>query len=149
MRYEQGQIIYFTPFYFKNGNTAKNKYFIVLKNYRGKTILASLPTRRDNIPTKDTPDHGCVELPEINLNCFVFSPEIEITTNHKHFDFPTHIYGHQLDTFSLDILDETYNIETVDYEVWGVMKPKLFKSLVDCLKNSHTVKRKYKRLLSE
>jgi len=29
---EEGNIIYFDPFYFKNGNTAKRKYFIVLKN---------------------------------------------------------------------------------------------------------------------
>ena len=26
----EGVIFYFTPFYFKNGNTAKQKYFVVL-----------------------------------------------------------------------------------------------------------------------
>jgi hypothetical protein len=26
---EEGNIIYFDPFYFKNGNTAKPKYFLV------------------------------------------------------------------------------------------------------------------------
>lgn len=44
---EEGNIIYFTPFYFKNGkSTAKPKYFIVLKaNVDNKGVLASLPTR--------------------------------------------------------------------------------------------------------
>lgn len=53
--FEEGNIIYFDPFYFKNGNTAKSKYFIVLKNVKdSNTILASLPTRRDSIPEKET-----------------------------------------------------------------------------------------------
>ena len=31
------------------------------------------------IPEKEEIDNGCIELPSINLNCFVFSNEIEIT----------------------------------------------------------------------
>ncbi len=147
--YKAGQIIYFTPFYFKNGKSApKNKYFIVLKNEKGNSILASLPTRRDNIPARDTPEQGCVELPEINLNCFVFSPDVAVTIDEKQFDFPTHVYGHQLDTFSVEQLDELYKIEGADYEIWGAMKPKLFTELINCLKHSKMVKRKYKRLLN-
>jgi hypothetical protein len=48
--FEEGNIIYFDPFYFKNGNTAKPKYFVVLKNFNKNSILASLPTRKDTIP---------------------------------------------------------------------------------------------------
>lgn len=147
--YEEANIIYFTPFYFKNGNTAKDKYFIVLKNIEEKFILASLPTRRDSIPDKDTIKNGCVELPDINLNCFVISEDIEVTTSNKTFDFPTYIYGHQLDSYDLNLLDELYKIEEVDFIVWGKMKENLFQNLIDCLKSSSAVKRKYKRLLSQ
>ena len=50
--FETGTIIYFAPFYFKNGNTAKPKYFVVLKNIENKSVIASLPTRKDSIPQK-------------------------------------------------------------------------------------------------
>lgn len=147
--YREGQIIYFTPFYFKNGNPAKDKYFVVLKNNGSKGILAGLPTRRDNIPAANTPKHGCVELPRINLNCFVISPDIEVTESGNYFDFPTHLYGHQLDIHEIEQLEENYKIEGSDYEIWGQMKSTLFEELKDCLKNSKIVKRKYKRLLSK
>ena len=29
--YNAGNILYFTPFYFKNGSTAKPKYFVILE----------------------------------------------------------------------------------------------------------------------
>jgi len=145
--YKEGNILYFTPFYFKNGNTAKEKYFVILKNLKGRSVLASLPTRRDNIPEKDTIENGCVELPNINLNCFVISKDVEVTTCHKKFDFPTHIYGHQLDTYELNFLNNIYKIEEVDYVIWGRMKEDLFQQLISCLKSSAMVKRKFKRLL--
>lgn len=146
--FQEGNIIYFDPFYFKNGNTAKPKYFIVLKNQNGKNILASLPTRKDSIPQKDEVNNGCVELPSINLNCFVISKNTEVTDCGKYFDFKTHIYGHQIDDYEISFLEEIYPIENIDYEIWGKMKEHLFTSLIDCLKNSKSVKRKYKKILS-
>lgn len=147
--YEKGSIIYFTPFYFKNGNSAKNKYFIVLKNIDQQFVVASLPTRKDHIPAKDTIVHGCVELSDINFNCFVIAKNTPVTTCSKSFDFPTHIYGHQLDTFDLESMNDIYKVEEVDYEILGVMKKELFEELNGCLKNSKAVKRKFKRLLSQ
>ena len=90
-----------------------------------------------------------MELPDINLNCFVISEDIEVTTSNKTFNFPTHIYGHQLDSYDLKLMDELYKIEEVDFIVWGKMKENLYQSLIDCLKSSSAVKRKYKRLLSQ
>ena len=74
--YQEGNIVYFDPFYFKNGNTAKPKYFIILKCIEKYNLVASLPTRKDSIPSTETVNHGCVELPNINLNCFVIYLEI-------------------------------------------------------------------------
>lgn len=145
--FEEGNIVYFDPFYFKNGNTAKPKYFVVLKNFKNINIVASLPTRKDAVPDNQTKDFGCVELPDINLNCFVFSNFTEITECGKKFDFPTFIYGHQIDEYEINILNQIYPNEGSDYIIWGKMKQELFKQLLDCFKNSKSVKRKYKNIL--
>ncbi|TDX84540.1 hypothetical protein [Epilithonimonas xixisoli] len=145
--FEEGNIIYFDPFYFKNGNPAKPKYFVVLKNDGYQNIVASLPTRTDSIPQKDTIESGCVEIPSINLNCFVFAPSQIITNCNKFFDFPTHLYGHQIDDYTIESLQELYPNEGTDYSLWGKMKSNLFEELINCFKNSKSVKRKYKKLL--
>lgn len=144
--YSEGNIIYFSPFYFKNGNTAKEKYFVVLKNSTNKTILASLPTRKDYIPNKDVIENGCIELPEINMNCFVISPNIEITECGKHFDFKTHLYGYEINEYDTKLMLEIYQIEGTDYIIWGKMKKEIFSSMLSCFKNSQSVKRKFKPL---
>src|SRR5690554_8158991 len=91
-----GQIIYFTPFYFKNGRSApKPKYFIVLKKANDKSILASLPTRKDSVPNYITSEGitGCFEHKDISFNSFRFDTKTIITKNGKCFDFPTFAYG--------------------------------------------------------
>jgi hypothetical protein len=147
--YKAGNILYFTPFYFKNGNKAKPKYFVILKEIDGESILASLPTRKDSIPENEVIERGCVELPDINLNCFVFSPEIEVTKCNKFFDFKTHIYGYQIDSYKIEDLNDIYRIEETDYVIFGEMKDEIFSQLIDCLKDSKAVKRKFIRLLNE
>ena len=145
--YKEGNILYFNPFFFKNGNTAKPKYFVVLKVVGGNTILASLPTRKDSIPEKEVIKSGCIEVPEINLNCFVFSADETVTICNKHFDFTTYIYGHQLDSYELVSMEDIYRNEGVDYELFGVMRPDIFRRLILCLKKSKSIKRKYARML--
>lgn len=147
--FEEGTIIYFDPFYFKNGNTAKPKYFVVLKNQDQINVIASLPTRSDSIPTKNEIESGCLELPEIYLNCFVISATQEVTDCGKSFDFKTHIYGHQLDIYEVEFLKEIYPIENTDYEIWGKMRNDLFMELLNCLRNSRAVKRKFKKILDQ
>lgn len=146
--FSEGIIISFDPFYFKNGNTAKPKYFVVLKNVDGLSILASLPTRKDSIPENEEIENGCVELSSINLNCFVISNKIEVTECGKTFDFKTHIYGHQIDAYEVKLLKEIYPLENTDYVIFGKMKRHLFLSLIDCFKSSKAVKRKYKKILN-
>ncbi len=145
--FDERTIVYFDPFYFKNGNTAKPKYFVVLKNLNHKNILASLPTRKDAVPIKEEKENGCIENPLINFNCFVFSNKIEVTECGKNFDFKTHIYGHQIDDYEVSLLKEIYPIKDTDYFIWGKMKKELFNDLIECLKNSKSVKRKYKKIL--
>lgn len=145
--YSEGNIIYFDPFYFKNGNKSKEKYFVVLKTTEDKTILASLPTRKDSIPDKDVIENGCIELPDINMNCFVISPNIEVTECGKHFDFKTHLYGYEIDSYETKLMLEIYQVEGSDYVIWGKMKNDIFSSMILCFRNSQSVKRKFKYLL--
>ena len=60
--------IRFDPFYFKNGNTAKPKYFLVIKHTKINTIIASLPTRKDTIPDNETIEKGCIDLSDYTNN---------------------------------------------------------------------------------
>lgn len=144
----EGSILYFTPFYFKNGQSApKNKYFVILKNINERSIIASLPTRKDHIPSHLMVEYGCIECSEINLNCFVFSPDIKVTECGKKFDFVTHLYGAFIDDYEIDLLKDLYPNEGSNYVVWGQMRAELFSDLLRCFKNSKAVKRKYKKLL--
>lgn len=145
--FEERNLIYFDPFYFKNGNTAKPKYFVVLKRLGNKSVLASLPTRKDNIPSTNIAESGCIELPDINLNCFVLPNNIEVTDCGKSFTFKTYLYGHQIDEYDIDLLQDIYPNEGSDYEILGKIKLDLFAALIDCFKNSKSVKRKYRKLL--
>lgn len=145
--FEERTIIYFDPFYFKNGNTAKAKYFVILKKIDGKNIIASLPTRKDYIPEKELIKDGCIEVADINLNCFVISNTTIVTDCGKIFDFPTHLYGHQIDEYEIDLMNEIYPLEGTDYFIWGKMRSAIFQDLINCFKNSKSTKRKYKKLL--
>lgn len=145
--YQEGNIIYFDPFYFKNGNEAKPKYFVVIKSLANLNLIAVLPTRKDSIPSDKVVNNGCIDLPNINLNCFVISKEVIVTDCGKKFDFTTHLYGHQLDDYLIDSLNEIYTNEETDYIIWGKMKDELFSNLITCFKNSKSVKRKYRKLL--
>lgn len=124
--FQEGFILYFDPFYFKNGNPAKPKYGLVLKNMKNQSIILSLPTRKDFIPStfQLISESECIELPEINQNCFFISKLKEVTESGKKFDFNTFLYGHQLDIY--DNLDELYPIEGIHYTVWGKVKEEMF-----------------------
>jgi hypothetical protein len=148
--YSPGKILYFDPFYFKNGNTAKPKYFIVLHNDHSHAVLACLPTRKDHVPSNITLTHGCINADELNFNCYHFQAGVQIATNSDFsFSEPTFVYGSQVDTYELSLLQETYQVEGVEYEIVGTMKKDEFKKLIECFVNSASVKRKFKGVLQK
>lgn len=145
--YTEGNILYFKPFYFKNGNTPKNKYFVVLKVTEQSLLVASLPSSQDHIPAHIVQKTGCIEIPDCNINCFIFLPDEPVTTCNKPFPLPTYIYGSQLDFYELAEMQNTYPLEGVHYELFGKMRPDLFHKLLYCLKHSNSVRLKFTRLL--
>lgn len=75
MIFEEGSVLYFRPFIFPDGGTPKQKYFLVPRVLEENILLASLPTSQDHIPAFVERRHGCIELPDINFNCYFFSAE--------------------------------------------------------------------------
>ncbi len=144
--YSPGRILYFDPFYFKNGNTSKPKYFIVLHNDTEATIIASLPTRSDHVPSSIPIKHGCINADDINFNCYHFEAGKAVTTNNWAFELPTFIYGTQIDAYELSILKDVYRVEGVEYEKIGILKKEEYKNVIECFSKSKTVRIKFKKI---
>ncbi len=145
--FNEGDIILCTPFYFKNGEAAKNKYFIILKNISLTSIIASLPTSIDKIPSSLSQTHGCINQDDRCFNCYLFKAGISICDNGFSFPLHTHIYGNEIEDYELSIIQSIYIIEGIDFEKKGTLLKSEFEKLVSCLKNSSSVKRKIRKLL--
>lgn len=140
--YEQGRLMKFTPFKFKNGASPKPKYFLVLGTYRENIIIASLPTSKDHIPVTLSQEYGCTNDNERNVNAFVFKANKRIT---ECFAFPrkTFVYAEQVDEYALNYLKGMdANIEDL-----GLLEIEVFKALIDCLIKSAMLKRKFRRII--
>jgi len=145
--FTEGQIVYCTPFFFKNGNTAKPKYLIILKNVGNNILIASLPTRTNKAPSLVDVTHGCVNYNERQFNCYVFEKDKSITNNGFSFPTDTYIYGNEVETYEVNILSSVYQVENIDYEIKGTLSNNEFIDLYTCLKNNSSIKRGIKRLL--
>lgn len=141
------QIIYFTEFYFKNGNTSKPKYLVILGVVKNKSIVASLPTSVNNAPALLNKKHGCVNIDDRCFNCYLFEPGKAVCDNGFAFDLPTFIYGNQVEDYDLEIMEDKYRIKGVDYEEMGILKDEEFAAIIKCILNSSSTKRKIKKLL--
>ena len=145
--FAQGTLIYFTPFYFKNGSS-KNKYFLVLANTGNSIIIASLPTSKDHIPDSIMKKHGCIFDENMKISCYFFQKN-RIISECGTFGFPedTYIYGEQIDFFDLKILQPIYKNNGKDYTVKCKLSNIEFEAIKECLKKSGVVKQKIKKHL--
>jgi len=130
-----------------NGDNSKPKYFLVLKVINNSTILASLPSSKNHLPTGHKIVHGCLEIPEAYINCYIFEASKPVTKDGWSFQFDTMLYGNWIDDFSIERLNSTYSINGVDYEIVGELKDSELAEIIKCFSTSSTVKRKYKKLL--
>ncbi len=140
------QIIYFTSFQFKYGDKPKTKYFIVLANVDNKIIIASLPTRTNSVPSFITINHGCINLDERCYNSYLFEEQRIIGEKGFCFELSTFIYGDQVEDYELEQLDANY-IEGVDYAILDLLTKGEFEAIINCFKNSNSVKFKIKKRL--
>jgi len=140
------QIIYFSSFQFKNGDAPQTKYFIVLANIENNIIIASLPTRTNSVPSFVTSTHGCINIDERCYNSYLFEKQKIIGEKGFFFDMPTFIYGDQVEDYRLELLDANY-IEGIDYVILDMLLQKEFDAVINCFKNSNSVKFKIKKRL--
>lgn len=141
--FQEGQLLRFSPFKFKNGANPKKKYFIVLKHIDDNLMLASLPTSKDHIPSDVfSQSTGCINIPERAVNAYVFMPDT-LVTNTFSFPLPTFVYGEQVDEYAAKYLNEMES----EIENLGIIFNELFCQIKDCLKKSNLIKRKYRNYL--
>ena len=142
MTYQDGDVLRFSPFAFKNGDQPKTKYFIVLGHIDDKLLMACLPTSKDHVPADAMVERGCVDIPERCVNAFVFNPSDLVTASFS-FPLPTFVYGEQVDEYEQKYLDEM----DTEVEHLGQIEQSVFQDLKDCLKKAVLLRRKYRQLL--
>lgn len=151
--FKAGNLLFFKPFIFKNGAPPQNKFMVVLgQDANGNTLLASLPTSKDHVPSDVEVKGGCIDLPERQVNVFVFIGGEIITieqedTSSFSFDVNTFIYGSDLDTYPVNTFHQQMADNITQVEFVGRISDTYFTALKECLQNSKMVKNKYKRIL--
>ena len=151
--FKAGNLLFFKPFIFKNGAPPQNKFMVVLgQDANGNTLLASLPTSKDHVPSDVEVKGGCIDLPERQVNVFVFIGGEIITieqedTSSFSFDVNTFIYGSDLDTYPVNTFHQQMADNITQVEFVGRISDTYFTALKECLQKSKMVKNKYKRLM--
>ena len=145
--FEPGNLLYFNPFIFPDGGDPKPKFFIVLGEIDETVLLASLPTSKDHIPSDIEVKSGCLEIPDRMVNAYIFMANEVVTDNGFFFEKNTFIYGQNIKTYnSVAFLGQTASGKVV-IEKKGKLKDEVFTALKDCLKNSDSVRKRFKQYL--
>ena len=84
-----------------------------LKNTGTNCLIASLPSSKNHVQSYAQKPHGCIE----DFNCFVIAPTFIVTQCGKSFPLTTYLYGHQLDEYTIQFLEELYPNPIADYEI--------------------------------
>lgn len=145
--FKERHVFFFANFKFNNGADPLDKYFIVLKKTGDKLIIGSLPTRKNKIPSFVTIEHGCVNLPERQYNCYLFQKNKVVCKNDFCFDLPTFIYGDDLDYYEVDKLAADFPEENKHYKVEGELTDEEYRAIINCFINSNAVNRGIQRKL--
>ena len=151
--FKEGNLLKFKPFIFKNGAEPKDKYFIVLKRpIEGNILLASLPTSKDHVPSDIETGTGCLELPERQVNVFIFSAKENIAIHPESlqsFSFPlnTFIYGADIDSYPVEAFEQQIETLETQVELIGKITSPYMEALKLCFKHSKMVKNKYRKML--
>lgn len=149
--FEEGNLLLFRPFLFKNGAAPKDKFFLVLANVGDDLLLASLPTSKDHVPSDMEVKHGCLEMAERFVNVFVFlsGEEIAMRETGESFSFSknTFVYGANLDVYAASQFELQERMAQTEIELIGRLDSDVFAELKNCLANSSMVKNKYRKIL--
>ncbi len=148
MNLQEGSLLYITPFYYLNGATPQNKYFLCIKNVGNDSVLISLPTSQDYVPNYHTLVHGCNDISRAQQCFYCFLPNVVICADTQFsFNLNTYLFGHQVQNIETIKLSSRYAIEGTDYRICGSVDEKIVEEIIECFKNSTSVPRGIKKLL--
>ncbi len=145
----QGTLLYIYNYLFDD-LSSKNKYFLVLKEINEtESILVSLPSSKDYIPSTAKIEHGCIDLSLTAQQTTYCFEKDKIITKDTSFCFPlnTFVYGQYLTSIKISDFTTKYPVEGVHYEKIGILNDVEIDNIINCFKNSNVVKNKYKKLL--
>lgn len=149
--FEEGSLLLFRPFLFKNGAQPKDKFFLVLCKDDDEMLLATLPTSKDHVPSDMELKSGCYDHPDRFLNIFVFmaGESIVVRSDGTSFSFSktTFIYGANLDTYRSSVFEQQEHEGQTVIQKIGTINEAIFAELKECLSNSKIVKNKYRKML--
>lgn len=145
--FEPGNLLFFNPFIFPDGGDPKPKFFIVLGEIDETILLASLPTSKDHIPSDIEIKSGCLEIPERMVNAYIFKANEVLTDTGFFFEKNTFIYGQNIKTYNSVVFLGQAASGKVVIEEKGKLRDDIFTALKDCLKNSDSVRKKFKQYL--
>lgn len=109
--------------------------------------MASLPTSVNRAPSLIDKSHGCINIDERCYNSYIYQPGKIICGTGFYFSFPTFIYGNDIDVYEMSGILTNYPLEGTNYEIKGTLFAEELTALLECIKNSGSVRRGIKRLL--
>ncbi len=149
--FEEGNLLLFKPFLFKNGAKPKDKFFLILKKQNDNVLLACLPTSKDHVPSDRPLKRGCLDIPERIVNVFVFPAGELVATKEDGQPFAfrknTFVYGSDLDIYPAEAFCMQEQAGQTRIEKIGVLDESVFSELRACLSNSKMVKNRFRRML--
>jgi hypothetical protein len=142
-----GTLLYIPNYVFENGEY-KNKYFLILKEIHGVTLIVSLPSSIEYFPTDTQIEHGCIDLVKAQQTTYCFKSGYIVDSNNG-FSFPknTYLHGCWLKEIDKTSFFQTYPIQGFHYEIKAVLDTNELENVIKCFKNSSSVKNRIKRLL--
>ncbi|NBW27295.1 MAG: hypothetical protein EBR38_01825 [Flavobacteriaceae bacterium] len=142
-----GTLLHIPNYVFENG-TSKDKFFLVLKEIDDLQLIVSLPSSIEYFPTGTIVNHGCVDLHQAQQTtyCFKAGNIIDSTTSFS-FSKDTYLHGCWLKDIDKNLFFQKYPVQDFHYVIKGIIDPPELKEIINCFKNSSSVKQRIKKLL--
>lgn len=151
MIFKEGHIFYFRPYIYEDGGIPTYKFCIILKALSNDIVTITLPTSQDHIPDNIL-KHGCIDVPEKQIHAYVFAKDKQIAYNEKEskefrFSKNTFIYSKLIKQCSVLEWENQISTNQTKVDYIATLNSDEFKALIDCIKNSPSISRKYRKIL--
>lgn len=144
---KDGTLLHIPNYVFENGDS-KNKFFLLLKEVSGTQLIISLPSSIEYFPSDTTITHGCIDLIDAQQTTYCFKAGYILDSNNNFsFSKDTYLHGCWLKEIDRTLFFQTYPIPDFHYEIKGILDQIELENIIECFKNSPSVKRRLKKLL--